>query len=189
MDEVNCVSYASDECWSGRKSSKGYVTAEDVLSGKVRIWCDEPTSTTDGPQAAALLKVMQMEGVYSLSSAMDEGHWIYSAAPSCSDLVVTVTPGETVGRAFMQDVGNTDRCELVLVNDFTITVTSTTDPDFRIERRVVDDWIVVPAPGSLWEVDDFDLNSDCWRQFKIDHLCQLNFDQGSKAGFVVPGCG
>ena len=29
----------------------------------------------------------------------------------------------------------------------------------------------------------------CWRQFKIDHLCQLNFDQGSKAGFVVPGCG
>lgn len=29
----------------------------------------------------------------------------------------------------------------------------------------------------------------CWRQFKFDHLCQLNFDQGSKAGFVVPGCG
>ena len=29
----------------------------------------------------------------------------------------------------------------------------------------------------------------CRRQFKIDHLCQLNFDQGSNAGCVVPGCG
>jgi hypothetical protein len=29
----------------------------------------------------------------------------------------------------------------------------------------------------------------CWRQFKSDHLCQLNFDQGLKTGFVVPGCG
>jgi hypothetical protein len=26
-------------------------------------------------------------------------------------------------------------------------------------------------------------------QFKIDHLCQLNFDQGSKAGCLAPGCG
>ena len=24
---------------------------------------------------------------------------------------------------------------------------------------------------------------------KIDHLCQLNFDQGSKAGCLAPGCG
>lgn len=30
---------------------------------------------------------------------------------------------------------------------------------------------------------------NCWRQFKSDHLCQLNFDQGLKTGFVVPGCG
>ena len=30
---------------------------------------------------------------------------------------------------------------------------------------------------------------DCRRQFKIDHLCQLNFDQGSKAGCLAPGCG
>jgi hypothetical protein len=29
----------------------------------------------------------------------------------------------------------------------------------------------------------------CRRQFKIDHLCQLNFDQGSKAGCLAPGCG
>ena len=30
---------------------------------------------------------------------------------------------------------------------------------------------------------------DCRRQFKIDHLCQLNFDQGSNAGCLAPGCG
>ena len=29
----------------------------------------------------------------------------------------------------------------------------------------------------------------CRRQFKIDHLCQLNFDQGSKAGCLASGCG
>lgn len=29
----------------------------------------------------------------------------------------------------------------------------------------------------------------CRRQFKIDHLCQLNFDQGSKAECLAPGCG
>ena len=32
-------------------------------------------------------------------------------------------------------------------------------------------------------------NPVCRRQFKIDHLCQLNFDQGSKAGCLAPGCG
>ena len=31
--------------------------------------------------------------------------------------------------------------------------------------------------------------AECRRQFKIDHLCQLNFDQGSKAGCLAPGCG
>lgn len=160
FDHVNCVSYDGGECWSGRNLGEGYVTADDVLSAKVRIWCHEPASTTDGPQAAAILKVMQMEGIYTLSSAMDKGHWIYGAAPSCSDMLVTVTPGETVGRAFMPDVGDTSGCELVLVNDFTITVTSTTDPDFRLERWVEDNWIVVPAPGADWDVEDFDLHSD-----------------------------
>ena len=29
---------------------------------------------------------------------------------------------------------------------------------------------------------------DCWRRFKIDHLFRLNIDQGSKAGFLRPGC-
>lgn len=37
--------------------------------------------------------------------------------------------------------------------------------------------------------DASDLQVECWRQFKSDHLCQLNFDQGLKTGFVVPGCG
>jgi hypothetical protein len=43
--------------------------------------------------------------------------------------------------------------------------------------------------AGLRVLQHLDALGTCWRQFKIDHLCQLNFDQGSKAGFVVPGCG
>lgn len=159
LTQVNSVSYNSDECWSGDSRQKGYVTADEVVSGKVQIWSHEPNCTTDGPQAAALLKVMQMEDIYSLSTSLDDGHWIYTATRNCEDMLVAVNPGETIGRAYMPDVGHTDQCELVLVNDFTVVVTSTTDPDFRLERRVEDDWIVVPTPGSGWETDDYDIHS------------------------------
>ncbi len=35
------------------------------------------------------------------------------------------------------------------------------------------------------------VNTDqgCWRRFKIDQLCRLNFDQGSEPGFWILGCG
>ncbi len=52
------------------------------------------------------------------------------------------------------------------------------DPDYRINQR---------AAQQAWSQRHQDYW--CWRQLKIDHLCQLNFDQGSKTGIVVPGCG
>jgi hypothetical protein len=42
--------------------------------------------------------------------------------------------------------------------------------------------------GLLAQLDP-NMGRECRRQFKIDHLCQLNFDQGSKAGCLAPGCG
>lgn len=30
---------------------------------------------------------------------------------------------------------------------------------------------------------------DCWRRFKSDQACRLNFDQGPAPGFLMPGCG
>lgn len=29
----------------------------------------------------------------------------------------------------------------------------------------------------------------CWRRFKSDQACRLNFDQGPAPGFLMPGCG
>lgn len=29
----------------------------------------------------------------------------------------------------------------------------------------------------------------CWRRFKSDQACRLNFDQGPTPGFLMPGCG
>lgn len=30
---------------------------------------------------------------------------------------------------------------------------------------------------------------ECWRRFKSDQACRLNFDQGPAPGFLMPGCG
>ena len=58
--------------------------------------------------------------------------------------------------------------------------------DFSVENAV--GWIRLTRP-EIHNPLDVPLRTDCWRQFKIDHLCQLNFDQGSNAGCVAPGCG
>lgn len=62
-----------------------------------------------------------------------------------------------------------------------------------VRERPINTFFSGPAGGAMGSValgkETGLKNLICWRQFKIDHLCQLNFDQGSKAGFVVPGCG
>ncbi len=30
---------------------------------------------------------------------------------------------------------------------------------------------------------------ECWRRSNIDHLCRLNFDQGTFASRTIAGCG
>ena len=42
--------------------------------------------------------------------------------------------------------------------------------------------------GNFW-VDADALRYACWRRFKSDQACRLNFDQGPAPGFLMPGCG
>jgi len=60
-------------------------------------------------------------------------------------------------------------------------------------------WVIRPAervrirsfkPQDLVSaVLTLDDGRECWRRFKSDQACRLNFDQGPAPGFLMPGCG
>lgn len=164
MGTVNSVNYSGAQCYESClfASQDLYITAEEVASGQVKVWKNAPSSSTEDPLAAALLKVMQRQNIMSLRRNLHPDHWIYKMSVDCCDLVVHVTPGAIMGREQMPDTGDVDSCELVLVTNFTVRVTACTDPAFELVMEVDDDWIVVPAGvlGQDWELDAGDMASD-----------------------------
>ena len=46
-----------------------------------------------------------------------------------------------------------------------------------------------PRPGDMGWVIEQHGALYCWRRFKSDQACRLNFDQGPAPGFLMPGCG
>ena len=55
------------------------------------------------------------------------------------------------------------------------------------QRLLVESGIFVKRVETLelYRVKDL----SCWRRFKSDQACRLNFDQGPAPGFLMPGCG
>ena len=71
------------------------------------------------------------------------------------------------------------------LSDLAVRRAKATGKDYTLPDTLGLSLAVAATGGKTWHFRYY----WCWRQFKFDHLCQLNFDQGLKTGFVVPGCG
>jgi hypothetical protein len=152
------VGRGSDDTWQTSFSSleaETLVSRQQVASGETQVWLEAPYDTEEGPDAAALLKLMQRMGVRTLRDPnLDKGHWIYSLARCCPDLVLKVTPVNVQGKG---DYGWNATCEVTVVDKVEVEVTSKVDAEFLLLHTIEDDWLLVPSSqeddGSICELD------------------------------------
>ena len=150
FERVCEVDYDSDGAWhpatyhNGTAAESPLVSRQQFLSGELTAWRDTPMASHDGFDAPAIMKVMQLAKVMSLRDDLHEGHWIRQVTPSCTDLqvrVVPVNPGWSGSYTWNGD------CEVVVVDGVEVEVTSLTDPSFRLQHKIEDDWIMVSKDG------------------------------------------
>ena len=129
----------SEDNFTSTRAEETVVTREQVLSGEIKIWRNAPGTTSDGIQAAALLRVMEALDICSVD--IHGGHWLEDITPDASQMFIErVTPLNEKGRI---DAG--DMCEAVLVDAVDIEIKSLTDDDFGVTYREDTEWIVLPA--------------------------------------------
>ena len=119
------------------------ITREQILSGEVKVWRDVPSylGNSEGEQAGALWRVMQLENVVEVdTNGLDAGHWIFEAAPSAFDFKVAVTHSGIIASDSMYF--DDKSVDLHLVKSVQVVVTSTTDASFEISTAFDKGWIL-----------------------------------------------
>ena len=120
-----------------------FITRQQILSGEVKVWRDVPSylGNSEGEQAGALWRVMQLENVVEVdTSGLDKGHWIFEATPSAVDFKVAITHSGIIASDSTDFDGN--GVDVYLVKSAQVLVTSTTDPSFEIATAVDRGWIL-----------------------------------------------
>lgn len=120
-----------------------FISWKQILNGEFKVWRDVPSylGNSEGEQAGALWRVMQLENVVEVdTSGLDKGHWIFEATPSAADFKVAIThSGIIASDSTYFDDNGVDVC---LVKSAQVLVTSTTDPSFEIATAVDRGWIL-----------------------------------------------
>jgi hypothetical protein len=122
------------------------VSREDVVSGRIKVWRDTPHSASEDADAAALLKVMQREKIHGCRSRLVDGHWLLALAPSTIDMQVGVRAINPGPSTTYEPYSWCEQVTIQLVESVQVSVTSTIDPQFRLDVEVRDDWILTAAP-------------------------------------------
>jgi hypothetical protein len=140
---------------------------EELKSGELNVWRDAPGCTSDGPWAATALKVMQDAEIKTIAmNRLPEGHWVNDICPHYEDLEFKVDV-EGAGQNEVDYCWNSSTATIREAKAVTVTVTSTVDPEFRLEHRIESDWLMVPVEETQEEEDDatfciHDQNYICW---------------------------
>lgn len=129
------MTYRHFSCETGR-----FITRSELLE-KHKVWRQIPDDVYSEPGIGALLKYVQRNDVLQAeTNRLDEGHWIFNSTPSCADMVVTVEP---IGKSAVDSMGiGSFSLAVQLVEAINITITSEVDPDFKLEERIENDWVI-----------------------------------------------
>jgi hypothetical protein len=146
-------------CCNLDKDSRGYLCfdVEKFDSGIVKAIMDAPRSADDDAWASAMMKVMQREGIYRISShLLDRGHWLFQKLVNYDKLSFQATPNGKSER--QENYGWSDKETTVrLATSVEILVTTTSESGQEQEflrHSVMNDWLMVPSDQSEEEYQD-----------------------------------
>ena len=148
FDPVEAVCQQSD-CISvygpSDDAKSDLISREELLSGVIKAWFNCPTSSDEDAWAVVTLKVMQSQGILAVNGSVGADHWLRDILLSSSDLEFDVTasnPSKEV-QGFNAATGGL-YAEIRLCDGIAIKVTSKTDPAFRMDVDLANDWVMVP---------------------------------------------
>ena len=135
------VAMANDDRYGPPAFTGDFLTLENIQTGKVVVWRDEPFNVTEDPHVGPILKVMELKEITCIEDAgLDPDHWIFKYTPSCTDMEASVKLNTELGEEPFY-AGNSEM-DLKLVDSFTITLTLNNDPTWSVEVVVNDDWVI-----------------------------------------------
>lgn len=125
--------------------------------GIVRAIMDAPRSADDCAWASAMMKVMQRESIYRISSNMlDSGHWLFQKLVNFNTLSFQANPNAESERH--ESYGGSDKettVRLAASVDLLISTTSESGQEKEFLRHsVINDWLMVPCDPSEEEYQD-----------------------------------
>jgi len=129
------------EQYRGTHTNGTHVTPEMLSSGQVTAWRDEPDSCTDSSESGAILRVMHDKDIFAFNrSELDEGHWVFELVPSCLDFNTKIVPLNVIAEGF--DHIDNRNVRIVLVDQFSISITSEVDETLKLEHVFNDSWAI-----------------------------------------------
>lgn len=148
FNTIGALHYDPQNMFEGGVSSpnsNGLISRQDIASGRLIAWRNSPDSVTDDAWSVVCLKVMQTQNIAALAEALPKEHWLNDLLPSAVDLefdVQAIGVSEQTG-SFSSGCSE-HSAEIRLCDGITVTVTSSTDVQFKQSFELQDDWILVP---------------------------------------------
>lgn len=145
---IGALHYESQNMFEGgvsSPSSNGLISRQDIVSGRLMAWRNAPDSVTDDEWSIVCLKVMQTHNIAALDDALPKEHWLNDLLPSAADLEFDVQPiGVSEQSASFSSGCSEHSAEIRLCDSISVTVTSSTDDQFKQSFELQDDWILEP---------------------------------------------
>lgn len=153
------------------------ISREQLLSGQLRAWRDEPCSTDDSLFAALKLKVMQRLGVITLMDNLGDEHWFNKVAPRADDLKFNwEVLGEEGGVSTIY--GDIGQCDIRLATEVKVQIASEVDDSYLIDVSFTNNWLLLPQHPSVeddafsgeWHLHCFVIGADQSPDEPVDAL-------------------
>lgn len=166
----------------------GLISRQDIASGRLLAWRDAPGSATDDEWSVVCLKVMQTQKIAVLDHAFPREHWLNDLLPSAADLEFDVQPiGVSEQSASFSSGCSEHSAEIRLCDSISVTVTSSTDDQFKQSFDLQDDWILEPEleqSGDQLLFNNHYLAYVCRDNQAVDHPIECFSDYTEEYGSI-----
>lgn len=175
--KVDALTRDSESSWGYVRNESEFVRLSEIESGNISIWHNVESDVANGPSVGVLLKIMQRENIHGtdLVRKLDAGHWLHQLTHNFNDLEVAVESSEPIGQTglYLSEFS----VELKVVDSFSVTITSRTDPAFRMERKIEDDWVVyMEDPDDDTSLTLLWTKTNGGRGDPVDFMCDFRID-------------
>lgn len=142
LSRVDAVDYRGFDAFGNPHELAQLLTRDEIIASKVQIWSGAAGGSYEAhEQDGVLLKMMQRHRIYALDAnhGLSDDHWLFEHVMDWQDLEVSVSHSDVIGKEVFYI--RTEEVLMKVVDSVTVKVTSTVDPDFKLEETITGDWI------------------------------------------------